>query len=254
LIGLLAPLVLLAGYARLRRGTPAADIAHAALLLGLTAVTVASLFARADARSHLIARLQPLRAFHTVYLLMLLVLGAELGQRVLKASRIRWGVTIIVLCAPMYFAQRDTYRHSPHIELRETSSPNLWVQGFLWARHHTPTDALFALDSDYINASGEDAQTFRAIAERSSLPDFSKDGGEASIAPDLAPAWLAGSTSQEFLDDLHGMVPGQADAARRAALANTGADWLILRASSPTALGCPYANAAVKVCRLAPAD
>ena len=78
---------------------------------------------------------------------------------------------------------------------------NLWVQAFVWIRGNTPKDALFALDADYINAAGEDAQCFRAIAERSALPDYSKDGGEASIAPELADAWAIGQAAQQRLSD-----------------------------------------------------
>ena len=73
------------------------------------------------------------------------------------------------------------------------------MQAFLWIRGNTPKDALFALDADYINAPGEDAQSFRAIAERSALPDYSKDGGEASIAPDLTAAWSIGQAAQRGL-------------------------------------------------------
>lgn len=250
LAGLIAPLAILATYARLKRRSSAAAVAHAAVLLGTTAVILAVIFARAGAPTHLIARLQPLRSFHTVYLLMTIVLGAEVVDRFLKTSRMRWAIAISLLCIPMYIAQRTAYAHSPHLELRESNSRNAWVKAFLWARDHTPNDALFALDSDYISAPGEDAQTFRAIAERSAVPDFSKDGGEASIAPDLALAWVTGSTAQKNLDNLNDHSPDQADAARHAALAATGADWIILRAAGPTLLPCPYINEAVKVCRL----
>ena len=52
------------------------------------------------------------------------------------------------------------------------------------------------LDSHYITSPGEDAQSFRAIAERSAMPDYSKDGGEASIMPGLTSAWMSGVVAQ----------------------------------------------------------
>ena len=104
---------------------------------------------------------------------------------------------MLLLGGIMFTAARTAYPHSSHLELPGTATPNPWVQAFLWIRDHTPKDALFALDADYINAPGEDAQCFRAIAERSALPDYSKDGGEASIAPELTPAWKQGQAAQQ---------------------------------------------------------
>ena len=120
---------------------------------------------------------------------------------------------------------------------------NAWVQAFEWARGNTSKDAVFALDADYIHAPGEDAQSFRAIAERSVLPDFSKDGGEASIAPDLADAWARGVAAQQGLNTI-------SDAERVARLQPLGVTWMVLDAGARTALDCPYANNSVRVCKL----
>ena len=120
---------------------------------------------------------------------------------------------------------------------------NLWVQAFVWVRGNTAQDALFALDADYINAAGEDAQCFRAITERSALPDYSKDGGEASIAPELAGAWAIGQTAQQGLSE-------ESDAQRTAALRPLGVEWVVMAADAATNFDCPYRNAAVRVCRL----
>ena len=122
-------------------------------------------------------------------------------------------------------------------------SKNSWVQAFEWIRANTPTDALFAMDADYIHAPGEDAQNFRAIAERSVLPDASKDGGEASIAPDLAKAWAQGVRAQDGLS-------AASDAERVARLRPLGVTWVVLDAGAQTQFECPYANASVRVCRL----
>lgn len=255
LIGLAAPLAILGTYARVHRvrRRSATQLATAAVLLGFTAFTVAAMFARPECAAHLIARLQPLRVFCLVYLVMALVIGAELGEHILRRKPIRWICALILLSVPMYLVQRATYSHSAHLEFNQAHSPNLWVQAFLWVRANTPVDAYFAIQSDYMNAPGEDAQAFRVIADRSSLPDYSNDGGEASVAPDLASAWVAGSNAQRSLDELSGMPAEQADAARSALLAGTAVDWLVLKADSATGLPCPYRNAAVKVCRLTPA-
>jgi len=150
----------------------------------------------------------------------------------------------------MFAAQRNAFPHSRHLELPWTSPQNPWVQAFLWIRDNTPKDAFFALDADYINAPGEDAQCFRAIAERSSLPDYSKDGGEASIAPSLTASWKAGQQAQQQARSAAGTDAATADAHRIAALTPLGVSWLVLDARAATNFDCPYANGTVKVCRL----
>jgi hypothetical protein len=138
-----------------------------------------------------------------------------------------------------------TFPQSPQVEWpwREASTPNAWVQAFLWARANTAPDALFAMDAKYVNTEGEDAQTFRAIAERSAIPDFSKDGGEAAITPVLADAWLRAATAQAGLSEL-------TDEERDARLRPFAVDWMLLHADAATAQTCPYRNAVVKLCVL----
>jgi hypothetical protein len=150
-----------------------------------------------------------------------------------------------LLGGTMLGAERVSFANSNHLEMPRVAARNVWVQAFLWVRENTPKDALFALDADYINARGEDAQCFRAIAERSVLPDYSKDGGEASIAPELTEAWKAGQAAQQGLS-----AAATTDAERVARLAPLGVTWMVLQAGAETRLDCPYANAAVKVCRL----
>jgi hypothetical protein len=152
---------------------------------------------------------------------------------------------MFLLGAIMFAFARSAFPASRHLEFPWTTPRNPWVQAFLWIRDNTPKDALFALDADYINAPSENAQCFRAIAERSSLPDYSKDGGEASIAPGLTTEWKAGQQAQQLLS-----APTTTDAMRIATLAPLGVSWLVLDARAATNLDCPYANATVKVCRL----
>jgi hypothetical protein len=250
LVGLAAPLAILATFAwqspvpALNPGARRA-LARMAVALGLTASLTALLFARTVATTHLVARMQPLRAFQIVYLLMVLFLGATLGEFVLRRRPWRWAAAIMLLGGVMFAAARTAFPHSSHIESPWAQPRNPWVQAFLWSRANTPKDALFALDADYINAPGEDAQSFRAIAERSALPDYSKDGGEASIAPTLTAAWSIGQTAQHGLSS-----PTETDAQRIAALSALGVSWVVLEASAATTLDCSYSNAAVRVCRL----
>jgi len=256
LAGLAAPLAILTIFAWGRRSMTArhesaprnsADraLTRMAVTVGATAWMVAALFARAGAATHLVARMQPLRAFQIVYLVMLLVLGAMLGERMLGRSAWRWAAAMVLLGGAMLGAERTAFPGSNHLEMPWVEARNPWVQAFLWVRANTPKDALFALDADYINAPGEDAQCFRAIAERSALPDYSKDGGEASIAPEMTPAWMSGQAAQRGLSAL-----ATTDRERVAALGRLGVTWVVLQAGAATSFDCPYANAAVRVCRL----
>jgi hypothetical protein len=220
-------------------------LARMAVAVGATSCLISALFARAAAATHLIARLQPLRAFQIVYLILILTLGASLGERLLRRNAWRWVATILLLGGISLTAARSAFPNSNHLELPGLAPRNSWAQAFLWIRDHTPKDALFALDADYINAPGEDAQCFRAIARRSALADYSKDGGEASIAPVLTGEWVRDQAAQQALS-----APSTTDAQRVASLSPLGVNWLVLQSAAATRLDCPYANSTVKVCRL----
>jgi hypothetical protein len=145
----------------------------------------------------------------------------------------------------MFYVQRQTFPASEHLELPwlVQQNPNPWVRAFLWCRENTPPDALFALDAKYVNEDGEDAQTFRPIALRSALPDFSKDGGEAAITPSLATQWQQGADAQINLST-------ENDTTRDARLLPLGVTWMVLHASAATTHTCPYGNGTIKVCKL----
>lgn len=220
-------------------------LAWMAVTSGATACVVAVFFARTATATDLVARMQPLRAFQAIYLVLAMMLGARLGERLLHRHVIRWGAVVLLLGGIMLATTRATFPDSNPLELPWVAPRNPWVQAFLWIRDNTPKTALFALDAHYIEAPGEDAQCFRAIAERSALPDYSKDGGEASIAPALAPAWAAGQAAQQGLS-----APSTTDAERLAALRPLGVTWVVLNAGATTHLDCPFHNAAASVCRL----
>ena len=264
LLGLAAPLAILSFFAWRKQPQPtlgAPSIAHSAMggmtseasralarmavAVGATSCLIAALFARATAATHLIARLQPLRAFQIVYLVLTLTLGATLGERLLRRSPWRWAATILLLGGISFSAARSAFPNSNHLELPGLAPRNLWAQAFLWVRDNTPKDALFALDADYINGPAEDAQCFRAIARRSALADYSKDGGEASIAPALTAEWVRDQAAQQALS-----APSTSDAQRLAMLRPLGVSWLLLQSAAATRLDCSYANSAVKLCRL----
>jgi len=248
-IGVAAPLLILGWVATARRQRSETQIvlARMAVVIGTSATIVAMLFARIGMTTHLVARLQPLRVFQLVYVVMILAVGAALAERVLQRRALRWVAVFGMLTAVMVLAERRTFPASAHIELptaqRWSGQRNAWVQAFLWIRQNTPKDALLALDADYITRPGEDAQSFRAIAERSALPDYSKDGGEASITPELTGAWVEGQNAQSGLSDA-------TDARRIATLKPLGVGWVVLERSAATAFVCDYANDVVKVCRL----
>ena len=252
LLGLVAPLAILSLVAFGRQSRSGEDEPHAesrrslsqvAVVVGTTAIMIALAFAREGAPTHLVARLQPLRCFQVIYVLMALVIGATLGERLLQGRAWRWIATFGLLGGVMFFVQRSTYPHSPHLELPAHSTTNQWEQAFIWINRNTPKDALFAMDANYISKPGEDAQGFRAIAERSALPDYSKDGGEASITPALTEQWAAGQRAQTGLS-------AETDEKRLTALQPFGVNWIVLQHRAVTSFACPYANDTVKVCRL----
>jgi len=245
---LFSPLAVLAAI-RLRRQSEVhpnlRSLAQAGIVVGGLAIFIALLFARAGMGSYAVARLQPLRVFQNIYVITIMMVGAALGEFALKRAAWRWAAMCVPLGALMLFVQCELFAHSNHLEFPGARPSNGWEQAFLWIRTHTAKDSIVALDADYITARGEDAQNFRAIAERSAIPDYSKDGGIASIEPDLTGAWMTGETAQKNLDRA-------SDAERADAFRGIRADWMVLSSAAFTNLPCDYANGAAKVCRVSP--
>lgn len=249
-LGLGFPLLLLFAGAWCMRGRGAAGaLAAAAFATGATAVLISLCFVHPSG-SFLLARLQPLRAFHIIYVAGILLAGGWVGDQI--GGRLgelpRWRVAAAaVLCAgvslAMFSAQRLTYANSRPVEWPWLQPRNPWELSFLWIRSHTPQDAIFALDADYIEYPGEDSQGFRAIAERSMLADWYKDGGIASEFPAAQAAWQREVRATEGLNR-------DTDTERLSRLLPLGATWIVLPVQAKTGFICPYRNVAVQVCRL----
>jgi hypothetical protein len=231
---LLLPLLLL-GFAAYRGRT----LAGAATVLGSCALLASLCFVHRSG-SLLLARLQILRVFQLVYIIGVLLAGGMLGKLAHKRAL---AVLYVAIALALFAGQRLTYPASNHIEWPGMPPANRWQQAFLWIRDHTPRDAIFALDNDYIETPGEDAQGFRATAERSTVADYFKDGGIASNFRAAAVPWVQGSQATAHLNSA-------SDGQRLARLKPFGVTWIVLPAQSATAFPCPFVNAGVRVCRI----
>jgi hypothetical protein len=240
--GLIFPLLLLTATAWHTRARGAmGSISVASVVIGSCAMIVALCFVHRSG-SFPLARLQVLRAFHMIYLTGTLLAGGLLGRLARQRIWISVVIYLTVLIA-MFVGQRLTYPASDPIEWPGLNPRNAWQQAFLWIRSNTPENAVFGMDADYIESEGEDAQGFRATAERSSIADWYKDGGVAAIFPAAQELWWRQVRITEKLNQA-------TDEQRSARLLSLGASWILLPVRIATGLPCPYVNQAVRVCRL----
>ena len=189
-------------------------------------------------------RLQPMRAFHLVYVVFFLVLGALTADYVLRNRAWRWAALLVPLAAGMYALQQQQFPNSPHVEWPGYNFRNNWNAAFSWVRLNTPKDAVFALDPQYMLRDGDDQHGFRAVAERSALADAVKDSGAVSLFPRLAPDWKAQVDAQQNWASL------KRDDFERLALVYP-VTWIVTRKPAPAGMACPYENAELAVCRIA---
>jgi hypothetical protein len=240
--GLVIPLILLgfAGF-RSRVPWPARTLAIAATVTGSCGLLISFCFVHRSG-GLLLARLQVLRIFHFIYLTGVLLAGGLLATLAQRHKRAMAVLCLLILSA-LFAGQRLTYPESNHVEWPGLTPRNRWQQAFLWIRANAPGDAIFALDNDYIESAGEDAQGFRATAERSAVADWFKDGGIASNFPQAAPSWEQQSEATAQLNSA-------TDELRLARLQPFGVTWIVLPAQASTDFPCPFTNARVRVCRL----
>jgi len=244
-LGVLAPLVFCWWFRKIGLREDASAMAHVASRLAACGVLQLGV-ALAVMVPHSLERLrpfQPMRYLHLVYLLFVLLGGGLLGQKILQRHWGRWLALFVPLAAGMFYAQRQTYPASAHLEWPEASSRNPWAQAFRWIRDHTPTDSYFALGADYMQRPGEDYHGFRALAERSVLADAAKDSAVATQVPRLATRWREQVEAQRGWEQF-----GAADFQRLKT--RFGVGWVVVERPGPADLKCPYENATVRVCRL----
>jgi hypothetical protein len=203
----------------------------------------AALMVSVPKRFEAFARVQPLRSLHLLYMLLILAGGGLIAEYILKDRVWRWLLLFLPLCGGMFYAQRQLSPASAHIERPWSRARNPWAQAFLWIRQNTPSDAIFALDPNFMGIAGEDSIGFRALAERSRLADAHKDSGAVSMFPPLAEEWW--NEYQAQLDWKHFSLPDFMRLKRQ-----YGVSWIVLEPPGVAGLSCPYRNEAVMVCLL----
>ena len=254
-LGVFAPLALLYGFRRWHRAQVPNDTSALSLLvdslipygvfqtlIGLVIMLVPGLLR--------LRPFEPMRYLHLIYLFFFLIAGALLGRYLLNRRVYRWLLLFVLLSAGMFYAQRQMYAATAHLELPGAKSQNAWVGAFAWIREYGPTDALFALDPHYMALPGEDYHGFRALAEHSVLADYEKDGGMAARVPRLAPRWL------KEVNALNGWRGFQAADFQRLKV-DFGVTWFVFSSADrqfadrqPSHFWCLYQDEEVKVCHL----
>jgi hypothetical protein len=244
-VGVFAPLALCWWLSR--RNTPGTKPAFRVLLRALPpfglVFTAIALLLVSSSRLENLTRLQPMRAFHLVYIIFFALLGGLLGEYVLRNKAWRWLALFLPLASWMWLVQRSTYPASLHVEWPGGTEVNSWSSAFYWIRNNTPKDALFALDSGHMSRLGEDMHGFRAIAERSMLADAIKDSGAVSLFPNLAEHWKQQVDAQQGLEQFQ---PEQFQ--KLASLYPV--TWIVTRQAAPAGFTCPYRKDGLSVCRM----
>ncbi len=243
-LGVFAPLAILVWLSRLhpRATLPAFHRLSRALVPFGLAATLIFIALSSSPRFENLVKLQPMRCFHLIYIVMFLFIGGLLGEYLLKSHPWRWAALFLPLAAGMFFMDRSAYPHSRHIEWPLDAPLNPWSSAFLWIRTNTPKDAVFAIDPNYMAIYNEDQHGFRALAERSMLADNIKDSGAVTMFPDLVNDWQQQQEAQRNFTAFT-----LADYQRLAS--QYPVTWTVTQNPIPS-LDCPYRNGEVAVCRI----
>jgi len=244
-LGLIGPLVLFWWIARL------ANRRNWLVVRGLCLTTIVFCAASAT-RAWIItavpglvrfAELQPLRSLLIGYLVLFVLLGGLAAEYLLKTPTWRWLALLLPLAGVMFYAQRQLFPATPHLELPGRKPENRWVDAFIWIRNNTPVNAYFALNPQHMRLEGEDQHGFRAIAERSMLADAVKDSGAVTMFPAMARTWQEQVDLEKNWDQFHA-----SDFQRLRS--RYGVDWVVVQAPGTAGLECPYRNTELVVCRI----
>ncbi|MGB6743840.1 MAG: hypothetical protein WBE38_09285 [Terracidiphilus sp.] len=245
-LGLLAPLGFLAWFSRgrLRGTTPAfARLSFALIPFGVIAILAAAAISSTH-KLDMYARLQPLRCFHLITLVLMLLFAGVLGEYLGKGRAWVIPAILVPLAAGMFVVDYETNPLSPHIEWPwRTTSENAWVNALLWIRQNTPEDAVFAVDSGYFRDPDVDVHGFRAISERAALADYNKDGGVVAIFPNLADEWKQMSSATGGLNHFSAQ-----DFTRLAH--EYPVTWTAIHGPAPAGMDCPYQQRGYAVCKI----
>jgi len=244
-LGLIGPVLLfwwLVRFAR-RHEMEKLELVSRAMIPYILVSTIAAIVLSIPARLEALARFEPLRCLALAYMVLIAVGGGLLGEHVLRGQWWRWLALFIPLSLGMFYAQRQIFPASAHVEGPWARPRNPWAQAFEWVRTNTPADAFFALNPGHMALPGEDENGFRALAQRSMLADAVKDKGAASAFPPLSTEWLRQVHDQENWTHFQ---KDDFDRLRQ----KYGIGWIIVEQPGPAGLECPYENSAVRVCRL----
>lgn len=191
------------------------------------------------------ARLQPLRCFHLITLIFMLLLAGLIGEYT-SARKLCWALPTLLtgLTVGMGYVGYATYPNSPRIEIPGvTPTSNAWLDTTWWIRHNTPQNAIFAVDARYLAVDGVDVHGFRALAERSALADYYKDGGVVAIFPSLATEWKQMSNATSGLNSFN--------AEQFTRLAHEyPVTWTVIHGAAPSGMYCPYDRQGYAVCQI----
>lgn len=244
-LGVVGPLALLWWFRALalsRRSTVMSWMAERMVYFGVFQLAVALILMLPPPLERL-RSLEPMRFLHLVYLLFVLLSGGLLARYLLKRHVARWLLLFVPLSAGMFYAQRQLYPGTVHLELPDRPSGNDWVEAFRWISQNTPVNSEFALDPQYMGMPGEDYHGFRALAERSVLADALKDPCIVVRVPSLGPRWLRELGAQRGWRDFQ-----KPDFLRLKS--QLGVDWVVLTNPPVAGMSCPYSNPRVSVCRV----
>lgn len=244
-LGLIVPVLLVWWFARIARRQGMEKLHHLASRLLAFAVFqfVVAMLMTVPAATEQLTAFQPMRWLHIFYFLFLLMAGGMLGQFVMRERSWYWLALIVPLAVGMFFAQRDLFKNSDHIEWPGAKLRNPWANAFLWVRANTPKSAVFAIPPKYMTLHEEEGYGFRALAERSMLAENQKDPGEVMVFPDLAAEWQRQVHAQKGIENFSSEQFAELKA-------RYNVSWVVLPGSAKVAQPCPYQNSIVQVCRI----